>query len=154
MKTLHDRSAMPLVVTALAGLAAPWMFAWLLGCLGSLEALLAEHLVANFARARAGVHSFYTLVVPFIDALVCAVAFGIPLGFIGGRLFFRTWLIFMISVIGAQLAASLVASDHLGGLGAEILMIVYEPFWWLFALGLLGTLALVARSKRRVTYAA
>ena len=154
MTPWRGRSALPLALSALAGLTTPWTLTWLLGHLGTFEALIAERTVAHFASARSGVHSFYTVVVPCVDALVCAAAFGVPLGFIGGRQFFWSWLIFMVSAIAAHIVTSLFTAAPFGGLATGISLIIHVPFWWLFALALLGILALTARSRQHVSYAA
>jgi hypothetical protein len=146
--------ALFLALSAIAGLTTPWSLSWLIGQLGGIEVLLAEGTVAHFPGARSGVHSYFTVVVPCIDAVVCAAAFGGPLGFIGGKHFFRGWLIFMASVITAHIVASLFAPASFGGLATGISTILHVPFWGLFALALLGILALTARSGKRVGYAA
>src|SRR5215472_5772472 len=142
MKPWRGGSALPFALTIIAGLTTPWTLTWLLGHLGSLETIIAERTIA-----RSGVHSFYSTVVPCIDALVCAVVFGITLSFVGGRSSFRTWLIFMVSAITAHIVASLFAPAPFGGLATGIWLIIHLPFWWLFAVALLGILALAARAK-------
>jgi hypothetical protein len=154
MTPWRSRLALFLALSALAGFTTPWSLRWLLGHLGSIETLLAERTIAHFPGARSGVHSYFTVVVPCIDALACAAVFGVPLGFIGGKFFFRGWLVFMASAITAHVIASQLAPAPFGGFATGISTIIHVPFWWLFALAFLGVLALTARSRRRVSYAA
>jgi hypothetical protein len=78
----------------------------------------------------------------------------VPLSFIGGKHFFRGWLVFVASAITAHIVASRLAPAPFGGFATGISTIIHVPFWLLFALALLGILALIARSRRRVSYAA
>jgi hypothetical protein len=144
------RSAFYLTFSALAGLTTPWTLTWLLGHLGSIEVSLVERLVAHFPGTRSGVHCCYTSVASCVDAIVCAVLFGVPLSFLAGGQFLRCWLVFMVAAVTAHIGVSLLAPVAPIGRFATAILIISLPFWWLFALALLGFLALAARVRTRL----
>jgi len=154
MTPSRSRPALYLSFSAFAGLTTPWTLTWLLGHLGSIEVYLVERLVAHFPGTRSGVHCCYTIAASWVDAIVCAALFGVPLSLVGGAQFLRCWLVFMIGAVTAHIVVSLLAPVAPFGRFATAILIIFVPFWWLFALALLGVLALAARVRTRLRYAA
>ena len=155
MTVMRLRPTLSVTLSALLGLTTPWTLAWLIGHLGSAEVLFAEQMVKHFPRTRPGVHPYLTVVVPCIDAMVCAAAFGVPLSIIAGGRFLMCWAAFMFGAVAMHLILSTFFTPApFGGFAAGLSTLIWTPFWWLFALALLGLLFLAARSRMRLRYAA
>lgn len=147
------RTALLLSISALAGLTTPWTVMLIFSGLGGMEAGLAEGAVRHFGITHAGVQFLFDAVVPCIDASVCAVIFGVPLGVLFGGRFFPCWVVFVVGTIVGQAIVALLMPSPFGGFWDEMQLMLL-PFWWLFFVVLLGILALIARVRSPVSYAA
>lgn len=140
--TLH------LWLSALAGLTSPLTLSIIFLPLGSTEVALVEFGVRHLGITNAGIRLVLETVDPCIDAIICAAAFGFPLGWLADGKFLRCWALFVLGAVVAHAVAALFVPSFLGGFW-QYMGTMLLPFWWLFIAMLLGFMTLTARLQTR-----
>jgi hypothetical protein len=134
-RTANSRP-LTLACAALAGALFSLILVWLLGVFGWIEAGLAQAAHPTVG----GVHTYYGLVVPVLDASLSGLLVGLVLGLI--RLDSR-WLhiaVFFVAFYGAEIL--------IYGPRVFTQLFVASPFMWLFPMATCAVVLLASRLRR------
>jgi hypothetical protein len=145
----HPRANLLHSLMAFAGLTSPLTLALIILALGNTEVGLAQLGFRRFGISDAGLRLIVEAVYPCLNAIVCAAAFGIPLGLLIDGQVVRCWAIFVIGAVVAHAISALFVPPSLSGFW-EYMGTMLLPFWWLFFATLLGFFALTSRLRTRI----